>query len=42
VSTSDATDEGKETARKAAEEAIPAILEVYNTFFLADSAFIGG
>jgi glutathione S-transferase len=42
VSTSDATDEGKETARKAAEEAIPAILDVYNSFFLADSAFIGG
>ena len=42
VSTSDATDEGKETARKAAEEAIPAILEVYNKFFLADSPFIGG
>jgi glutathione S-transferase len=42
VSMSDATDEGKETARKAAEEAIPAILEVYKTFFLADSPFIGG
>jgi glutathione S-transferase len=42
VSMSDATDEGKETARKAAEEAIPAILEVYNSFFLADSPFIGG
>jgi glutathione S-transferase len=42
VSMSDATDEGKETARKAAEEAIPAILEVYNMFFLADSPFIGG
>jgi glutathione S-transferase len=39
---SDATDEGKETARKAAEEAIPAILEVYNAFFLADGPFIGG
>jgi glutathione S-transferase len=42
VATSDATDEGKETARKAAEGAIPAILEVYNQFFLADSPFIGG
>jgi glutathione S-transferase len=42
VATSDASDEGKETARKAAEEAIPAILEVYNTFFLADGPFIGG
>src|SRR4026209_2800622 len=42
VSTSDASDEGKEAARKAAEDAIPAILEVYNQFFLADSPFIGG
>ena len=42
VSTSDASDEGKESARKAAEDAIPAILEVYNQFFLADSPFIGG
>ena len=42
VSTSDASDEGKESARKAAEDAIPAILEVYNQFFLADSRFIGG
>lgn len=42
VSTSDASDEGKESARKAAEDAIPAILEVYKQFFLADSPFIGG
>jgi glutathione S-transferase len=42
VSTSDASDEGKEAARKAAEDAIPAILEVYNKFFLADSPFICG
>jgi glutathione S-transferase len=42
VSTSDASDEGKEAARRAAEDAIPAILEVYNKFFLADSPFIGG
>jgi len=42
VSTSDASDEGKEGARKSAEDAIPAILEVYNKFFLADSPFIGG
>jgi glutathione S-transferase len=42
VSTSDASDEGKEAARKAAEEAIPSILEVYRTFFLADGPFIGG
>jgi glutathione S-transferase len=42
VSTSTASDEDKEFARKAAEDAIPAILEVYNQFFLADSPFIGG
>jgi len=42
VSTSEAADEDKEAARKAAEDAIPAILEVYHTFFLADSPFIGG
>jgi glutathione S-transferase len=42
VSTSTATDEEKESARKAAEDAIPEILEVYNRFFLADSPFIGG
>jgi glutathione S-transferase len=42
VSTSTATDEDKEAARKAAEDAIPAILEVYNRFFLADGPFIGG
>jgi glutathione S-transferase len=42
VSTSEASDEEKEVARKAAEAALPAILEVYNDFFLADSDFIGG
>jgi glutathione S-transferase len=42
VSTSTASDEDKEAARKAAEDAIPAILDVYNAFFLADSPFIGG
>lgn len=42
VSTSAATDEDKESARKAAEEAIPPVLEVYNEFFLADGPFIGG
>ena len=42
MSTSEASDEGKEAARKAAEDAIPGILEVYNKFFLADSPFIGG
>jgi glutathione S-transferase len=42
VSTSEASDEEKEVARKAAEAALPGILEVYNDFFLADSDFIGG
>ena len=42
VATSEASDEDKEAARKAAESAIPSILEVYNTYFLADSPFIGG
>jgi glutathione S-transferase len=42
VATSDASDEDKETARKAAEEAIPRILDVYPRFFLEDGEFIGG
>jgi glutathione S-transferase len=42
VATSEAADEEKEIARKAAEAAIPRILEVYKDFFLADSDFIGG
>jgi glutathione S-transferase len=42
VATSEASDEAKEVARKAAEAAIPAILDVYRDFFLADGDFIGG
>jgi glutathione S-transferase len=42
VATSEAPEEDKETARKAAEAAIPRILEVYRDFFLADDDFIGG
>jgi glutathione S-transferase len=42
VSTSDASDEDKEAARKSAEEALPTILDVYREFFLADGPFIGG
>jgi glutathione S-transferase len=42
VATSEAADEEKEIARKAAEAAIPRVLEVYKDFFLADSDFIGG
>jgi glutathione S-transferase len=42
VSTSDATDDDKEAARKSAEEALSAVLDVYPKFFLADGGFIGG
>jgi glutathione S-transferase len=42
VSTSEATEEEKETARKAAEDAIPRILDVYRDFFIGDSGFIAG
>jgi glutathione S-transferase len=42
VSTSDAADEDKEAARKAAEAALPRILDVYRDFFLTDAGFIGG
>ena len=41
VATSEASDEAKEVARKAAEAAIPGILDVYRDFFLADGDFIG-
>jgi glutathione S-transferase len=42
VSTSEASDEEKEAARKSAEEALPRILDTYRKFFLADGDFIGG
>jgi glutathione S-transferase len=42
VSTSEASDEDKEAARKAAENALPGILDVYRDFFLSDGDFIGG
>jgi glutathione S-transferase len=42
VATSEADDELKEKARKDAEEALAEPLEVYNDFFLAGKAFIGG
>jgi glutathione S-transferase len=42
VSTSDASEDDKEAARKAAEDALPRILEVYRQFFLGDGEFIGG
>jgi glutathione S-transferase len=42
VATSEASEEEKEHARKAAEDAIPRILETYRDFFGADGGFIGG
>jgi glutathione S-transferase len=42
VATSDADDEAKETARRAAEEALAAPLAVYHDFFLDGRSFIGG
>jgi glutathione S-transferase len=42
VSTSDASDDEKEAARKAAEAELPRILEVYREFFLTKGGFIGG
>jgi glutathione S-transferase len=42
VSTSDASDEAKEAARKAAEEDLPRHLEAYPRFFFSEDGFIGG
>jgi glutathione S-transferase len=42
VSVSEASDEDKQTARKAAEDALPRILETYRDFFITDGGFIGG
>ncbi|GHD47138.1 glutathione S-transferase [Thalassobaculum fulvum] len=42
VAASDADPAAKEAARKAAEAAIPEILEVYRSFFLGGQKFIGG
>jgi glutathione S-transferase len=42
VATSEASDDDKEAARKAAEEALPRVLDVYRTFFGVDRGFIGG
>jgi glutathione S-transferase len=42
VSTSEASDEEKEAARKAAEAAIPRILDTYPKFYGIDRGFIGG
>jgi glutathione S-transferase len=42
VSTSEASDEEKEAARKSAEEALPRILDTYRAFYGADKGFISG
>ncbi|HEV8603398.1 MAG TPA: glutathione S-transferase family protein [Gaiellaceae bacterium] len=42
VATSEASDDDKEAARKAAEAELPRLLEVYRQFFLEDGGFIGG
>lgn len=42
VATSVASDDDKEAARKAAEEAIPRILDTYRKFYGTDGGFIGG
>jgi glutathione S-transferase len=42
VATSEATDDDKEAARKAAEAELPRLLDVYRTFFIPDGGFIGG
>ncbi|MDX6423591.1 MAG: glutathione S-transferase, partial [Gaiellaceae bacterium] len=42
VAMSEASDDDKEGARKAAEDAIPRILETYREFFGAEAGFIGG
>src|SRR5687768_9436705 len=42
VATSEAADEDKEAARKAAEDALPRLLDVYRDFYGIDGGFIGG
>jgi len=42
VATSEAADADKEAARKAAEDAIPRLLDVYRSYFIGDGGFIGG
>jgi glutathione S-transferase len=42
VSTSEASEEDKEAARKTAEEALPRILDTYRKFYGIDKGFIGG
>jgi glutathione S-transferase len=42
VASSEAADDDKEAARKAAEEAIPRVLDTYRKFYGTDGGFIGG
>ena len=42
VATSEASDEDKEAARKAAEDELPRILDTYRQFYGTDGGFIGG
>jgi len=42
VATSEASDEDKEGARKAAGDAIPRVLQAYREYYGADGGFIGG
>jgi glutathione S-transferase len=42
VSTSEASDEAKEAARKSAEDALPRILDTYRRFYGTEGGFIGG
>jgi glutathione S-transferase len=42
VASTEVADEDKEAARKAAEEAIPRILDTYRKFYGTDGGFIGG
>lgn len=42
VAASDASDEQKEAARQAAEDALAEPLDVFRTFFIGDGGFIGG
>ena len=42
VATSEADDDSKEAARRAAEDALPRILDVYPKFYGTETGFIGG
>jgi glutathione S-transferase len=42
VASSEASDDDKEAARKAAEAELPRMLEVYRRFFITEGGFIGG